>query len=258
MLLRVFVCIALLGTTAFAEWQRQVSTNKGTWTDSPPPQSLAYFRGHPCTRPNTDRMVYDAECNWGVGGATTPAELEFRARSHNNLRLVGKIGRFTIYDLEYFGPDEDLWFRSVLVEDAPNQLHEIRVQQKVTDTSKLIASEIVHLGQQEILRIQFHDGGKYTGVQEEYFTLDPQGASSFDFKPVFEAAGKVVPEGMFLWAGASKFDFASLTWQGGTEKSDANVGANVACCVGTVTVVFRLVDGRIVATSAKYDPVFVF
>src|SRR5271166_6457622 len=98
MLVRLLACIGLMGTAAFAEWQRSVDGWKGGITDSPPAHRLKYFLVDPCLRPASDPLGVNIECTWQDAPPPTPAELERRANAQTKMDQVGKIGEFTIYD----------------------------------------------------------------------------------------------------------------------------------------------------------------
>jgi hypothetical protein len=100
----------------------------GERSDSPPAHDLAYFRVDPCSRSDPNDRVL--QC----GQQPTPMELNQRLKTRTKLRVVGKVGAFTIYDLLYFfstgRPDPGM--RSVLIETAPNQFHEIHVRDRTS------------------------------------------------------------------------------------------------------------------------------
>src|ERR1700691_1270519 len=98
MLSRITACMAMLTATAFAGWDRTVSTQKGGFKDSPPPHPLAYFEMDPCLRPASDQLVSSIDC---LSGVPRPEELERRANSTAELVEAGDIGQFAIFDLWY-------------------------------------------------------------------------------------------------------------------------------------------------------------
>src|SRR5580704_14596727 len=98
MLMRLSMCIALIGTSAFAGWLRQADGEKGGFTDSPPPHPLGYFLVDPCLRPDTDPLGRDLECTWAGAPPPSRTELERRANTRTDLVEVGRIGDLTIYD----------------------------------------------------------------------------------------------------------------------------------------------------------------
>lgn len=250
MLFRVTLYVLLIATTASAEWKRYVHMPQGEWSDAPPAHDLAYFRLDPCLRSNVkDRIL---QC----GQPFSKADLEEHAKTtHTDLSVVGKIGTFTIYDVEYIFNEGDAGsrVRSVLIETAPEQLHEIHVRGNMP-LGTLFPAEILSLGQLSIIKVKFDDGGIYHLVYEDYYVISQDGALLLDFKPVLQAASKVVPRDMVTWQPTSRFDFGSFLFEVRTEKRDADVGPKVACCEGRVEVPFRIVRGLVIAGEAKYFP----
>jgi len=242
MLLRVALCVIVIATTASAQWKRFVHMPHGEWSDAPPAHNLAYFRLDPCLRSDAkDRIL---QC--GVERSKT---------IHTDLSFVGKIGPFTVYDLEYILNEGDAGsrVRSVLIETGPDQLHEIHVRGNIP-LGTLFPTEVLDAGQQSLLKVKFDDGGIYHIVYEDYYVISQDGALLLDFEPVLEAASKVLPPDMVTWQPTSRFDFVSSLFEIRTEKKDASVGLKAACCEGRVEVPFRIERGRVIAGEAKYFP----
>jgi hypothetical protein len=248
MLVRYALCLIGVATSALAEWTRHVTMPHGAFSDSPPAHSLAYFRAHPCARSDPkDRFL---QCNQHPSAAELARQLRMQAK----VRRVGKVGTFTIYDLEYFFDGDELGpgLKSVLVQTAPNQLHEIRVQGNQPQGT-FFPTEILAVGQQLLVKVKWDDGGNYHIVYEDYFAILKSGALLLDFKPVFQAASEVTPSDMITYQPMSHYDFKSLVFNIATEKRDV-VGRKVACCQGRVEVPFRIDQGRVVVGEAKYFP----
>ena len=215
---------------------------QGEWSDTPPTHDLTYFRLDPCIRSDSrDRIL---QCG------------EERAKAiHTDLSVVGKIGALTVYDLEYIFNEGDAGsrVRSVLIETAPHQLHEIHVRGNMP-LGTLFPSEILNVGQLSIIKVKFDDGGIYHGVYEDYYVISPDGALLLDFEPLLQAAVKVLPKDMVTWQPTSRLDFTFLLFEIRTEKRDAGVGPKVACCEGRVEVPFRIERSKVIAGEAKYFP----
>jgi hypothetical protein len=251
----------LLGPAAFGQWPRYIHALKSynDPPDSPPTHPLAYFRADPRSRPNSDVLCAALELcipSATQGPPPTQSELEERARTHTDLRLVGTLGGLSVYELDYFlaGGDGSLDLRSVLVETVPDQFHEIHVQEKTSPLSTVYPSEIVGREPVRVLKTKYDDGGNYHFVHEDYFTISKRGAHLIDFKPIYEAAEKAVPGDMAIYQPTEAFDFGKLLWTAQTEKRDANIGPKVACCEGRVSVTFRVDGGIVVPGAAKYEP----
>src|SRR5271165_5686532 len=100
MLIRLLGGLVFVAATAFAEWPRFVSGNGGGgFTDSPPAHPLAYFRVDPCLRPPTDPLAGALGCTWAGKPPATPEEMEGWAKTLTDLVEIGKIGKFSIFEL---------------------------------------------------------------------------------------------------------------------------------------------------------------
>jgi hypothetical protein len=249
MVIRAALCMVLLAAAAPAQWKRYAYTPQGG-IDSPPAHDLEYFKVHPCSRSDRkDRLTYCEE-------PPSKAELDRRAGTRTNLRVAGRIGDFTVYDLEYFfgsdypGPH----MRSVLVEAAGHEFHEILFQESSVSLSTLFPTEIVKAGEQHLIRVKYDDGGMYHYIDEHYFVMLDGVAVLLDFDPVERAAGEAVPNGMSAYQPASGFDFTSMTYSIGTEGPGPVISAKTGCCEGRVTVPFRIEKGLVVAGKAVFDP----
>jgi hypothetical protein len=116
-------------------------------------------------------------------------ELKRQSKTRTKMRIVGKMGAFTIYDLEYFFSFNvtSPGMRSVLVETAPNQFHEIHVRDS-SGFATLYPTRILVAGWQSVIKVKFDDGGNYRFVYEDYFVIKDGEAVLLDFEPVFQAA----------------------------------------------------------------------
>lgn len=176
-------------------------------------------------------------------------------KTRTNLRLVGKVGTISVYDLEYFFTDEGKWpdMRSVLVETGPDQFHEIEVDLNHVQ-SGMIPSVIIEADHQLILKVKWSDGGFYGIPHETYYLLAQDGETTTDFKPLYDVAERVVPNNLVMYAPTLEFDWNALVFHVKTEKRDANIDPKVACCEGCVDVRFRIEKGKIVPGAANYFP----
>jgi hypothetical protein len=245
MALRAVLCVILTAATASAQWKRYGTSLMGGWaTDSPPAHDLSYFRSDPCSRTDTKARVSWC-CQFGS------LERKERPEAHTNLRIVGKIGVFTIYDLEYLGDDESAPFmRSVLVQTAPGQFHEIHLQE-VMSLGTLYPSEMVSAGRQAILAVRSYDGNMFHILDENYFSILPSGPVLLDFAPVLEAAERVLPADKKIFP-RPQYDFGSLVMRVETERRDAS--AQAEGCSGHIIVPFRVEQQRVISGTATYFP----
>lgn len=248
-MIRAALCMVLFAAACPAQWKRYAYTPQGGM-DSPPAHDLEYFKVHPCSRSDKkDRFTYCEE-------PPSKEELQRRAGTRTNLRVAGKICDFIIYDLEYFWGDEypGPHMRSVLVETAGHEFHEILFQESSVSLSTLFPTEIVKAGEQHVIKVKYDDGGMYHAIDEHYFVMLDGVAVLLDFDPVIRAAEEVVPSGMTTYQPATHFDFASLIYSIGTEGPGPIVSAKTACCEGRVAVPFRIEKGLVVAGEAVFDP----
>lgn len=245
------MCLVLLAVAAHAEWTRYVFGQ----LDAPPAHSLAYFRRKPCLRDEKDAVRV-----WWCRGAPAPAELvEPPSEMYTKLKVAGTIGTFKVYDLEYFfdGPEDPdnpttPGMRSVLVRTAPNQFHEIHVEDNTG--GEFYPTQITKSGQYSILSIVHGDGGIYRSYTQQCFAISLTGSSLLDFAPVLEAAHSVVPDDMAAYQPMSRINFSSRVFHIWTERTDTGVGAKVSCCQGLVEVPFTIRMGRVIPGKAKYSP----
>jgi hypothetical protein len=252
MLVRLFVSIALVGTTAFAGWERHGSGVKGGFSDSPPPHPLAYYLVDPCLRPASDALTRNLDCTWDGAPPPSPAERERRANTHTDLVLIGKIGEFTIYDLRYSRngfsyPDPDL--RSVLINTAPDEYREIDVY--VRRGVMFPSSEIVEVGGEPILIAKSHDGGNHSWIDEVLYMFRQSGPETPDFKAVGLAVTDLKPPNMSILT--ARDDFPAMTYVVEMYRNDLNLPTVFVKERGRITVTYRFVDGRAIVTGAKFD-----
>jgi hypothetical protein len=252
MLVWVFVCIALIGTPAFAGWQRYVDSLKGGFIDSPPPHPLAYFQVDPCLRPESDPLGRALECTWPGAPPPSPEELTRRASTRTELFEVGKIGAFTIYDLWYtrgFGPSpNERDFKSVLVWTARDRFYEIDTN--IRRGYEFPNEEIRTVDGQQILVVRSHDGGNDRWISERLYMFRPAGPA--DFIAVYQAASKLMPANMGMLTMHN--DYASMTYLVETYRKDLNLPPASVQERGRITVDYRFVDGRAIVIRSKYEP----
>jgi hypothetical protein len=255
MMLRLLVCIALLGSTAFAGWPR---VGAGSSADSPPPHPLAYFLVDPCARPESDGLVRAIQCTSPYAPSPSSAELKRRAEIHTDVVELGKVGGFTIYDLWYrrdgsfyqAGAVASADVRSVLVKTDADQYREIDVDVRIGDLFP--ASEIVNLDGEPILIAKSHDGGNHNRIDENLYMFRPSGLETPDFKAVGETVKKLTPPNMSLrvWT----HDYATMTDLVEIYRNDLNLPPVAVQERVRISVTYRFVNGHAVVTSSKYEP----
>ncbi len=244
--MRTLVVLALIAVSANnALWQRHVLSGKGETFDRPEPHALAYFTEDAFLRDDGDDFC--ADCT-----ASGKAKVHLQHRFKTELKEVGRLKGFKIYDL-YYRFDENVdgaevnW-KSILVEVSPGLYREIYHLQP---TNALIKpSYIGKAGSEEVLVT--HDVIPGTGnySYEDYFWFSPGGAARINVEEIGAAVQALLPKGYGVWKGGG-LDMQAMKYRWGVWKEgDAN------CCPsgGTVEVEFRLEENRIVVTKSHYDP----
>jgi hypothetical protein len=222
--------VFLTALPVLAEWKRYENQSMDK-PDTPPAHTLEYFRADPCLRRNVRER---------------PSFCGAAKLVRTDLASIGKIGRFTIFDLSYNfdqDPNPTPGIKSILVQSGTDEFHELYVVGWFS-----VLDEVVQAGSRQILRSVYSDGGSYSGNTEEFFAFsDEKGPVRLDFSPVYEAAGRVGGG----WIPGAGFDFPSQTWTSGINPG----GIKVTCCEGSVAVSFRIdPDDRVVVTKIDRDP----
>ncbi len=243
MIVKIGIASFLLAGTAIAAWERRVSRGEGEFTDAPPPHELPYFRASSCVGfyPK-DRQL--ANC----GSRTT-------------LSRIGVIGRFVIFDLDYHfdsggGSADAVGAKSVLVQTAPGEFREIyhRGPLPPDPNASFPASRILMSGRENVLVIRIDVGGMCRVFTEDFFAFDERGSHILDPKPISDAAAKEIPQDWFIYGPASAFHFERGLWESGTEPKNSKVGPKVGCCPGSVSVQFKVENGKFVVTGTSHEP----
>jgi hypothetical protein len=241
---RLMICL-LASTPANPAWQRHVVSGKGDSFDTPAPHSLAYFTKDPFLR--DDGMDFCDDCT-PKGKATVHTRHKFKTE----LRKVGDLQGFAIYDLFYYFDDHiatgQIDWKSILVQSSAGAYREIYHLQP---TNALISpSFFVRAGPDEILVTYDLIPGTGSQIYEDYFWFGPDGPVRINTGPISEALKSILPEGLGVWKGGG-LDMKSLKYHMPVWKEgDAN------CCPtgGMVDISFRLEAGRLLITRKHFDP----
>jgi hypothetical protein len=193
------------------------------------------------------------DCTWVGKPLPTPEERKSWASTRTDLVEVGKIGKFTIFDLWYqregrFYPDFDV--RSVLVKAGDDQYREINVQ--VRFGSLFPASELINLDGESILIAKAHDGGNHNRIDETLYMFRPSGLETPNFKAVGDAVAKLKPSNMSIrgWT----HDYATMTDLVETYRNDLNLAPVSVTERARITVTYRFVMGHAVVINSNYEP----
>lgn len=240
-MLRLLALVTLLTTTAFGSWERHVYTGIGEgYVYAPPPHPLSFLRMHPCLRPAELERV--GQC---FADGKPPADAFKVLRT--DLKLVGKVDGFSIFELSYYFDDSNtIGMSSVLVQTGPDEFHEI-YDSEVIGPGAGLESRVVDADGTQLLEVTYFTGGAYDGGLRHFLAFfGKDGPTHLDFTPVYEAAGKAGGG----WELGAEFDFANMTWTSSINPE----GLKMSCCTGNVTVTFRVEhDGRVVPTATKRE-----
>jgi hypothetical protein len=238
------VCL-LAATSASPAWQRHAVSGRGDAFDTPAPHSLAYFTQDPFLR--DDGMDFCDDCT-PQGKATVHARHKFKTE----LRRVGNLHGFAIYDLFYYFDDHiatgQIDWKSILVQSSTGAYREIYHLQPIN--AVISPSFFARAGTDEILVTFDPIPGTGNHVYEDYFWFGPEGPLRIDTSPISDSLKSILPEGFGVWKGGG-LDMKSLRYRTPVWKEgDAN------CCPsgGMVEIAFRLEAGRLIVTGKHFDP----
>ena len=227
-----------------AEWSRLVLTPKGERVDKPEEHPLKYFTEYPWLRDEDGDVCIPCSPDKRIAVAKS-------LKGTADVRLIGRINGLAIYDVLYHVSEEDggpTW-KSILVETHPNSFTEILHEQK--NQGMINPSFLVKVGPDTVLGVV--DQAYRMTAAEYYWWFDVDHAVLLDFRPVWDAARKVLPEGTAPFKGHlnGKRTFPRqiidvATWPPNLSQ----------CCasVGVVKVRFEIKAGVILVTDAFYDP----
>jgi hypothetical protein len=225
-----------------AQWHRHVITAKGTERDdTPAPHPLSYFTRYPFLRDEDSDACYgcsqEERFNWAK-----------QQKGRAEVRYVGDIRRFAIFDVFYYIGDADSpdW-KSVLVRTAPGRYHEIWHYQRIE--GGIWPSFPLKLGNETLLGI--HDNCYKQDVIQEYYWFSEVGARRIDFSPIWQAAQRAVPPGnrvVKIYDGRT--DIPRGRFRVGLIRDP-----DWRCCSqGVVEVQFELKLGQVTVSGARFEP----
>jgi hypothetical protein len=243
----IALMLLLRGIGGASDWQRVVSTPKGDRIDSPSPHNLAYFTDFPESLDRAEPLCY----------LCTPAETAKRIvqiknspnRRQAEVRRIGTIKGFEVLDIFYsFHADGrvNLDWKSIVVKVSPVQYREIYHYQANLGGS-ISPSEIVG----DVLATECNVGARGMMV-EEYFWFDQTGPTHLDMTPILDAAERTMPTGIRLYPLAlhGTVAFRSNTFRIQTIPDNSGL----CCGEGLAEVRVDIDKGKIMVTSARYDP----
>lgn len=167
-----------------------------------------------------------------------------------DVRLIGRINGLAIYDVLYHVSEKDVGprWKSILVETTPNAFTELFHEQK--NQGMINPSFLIKTGPDLVLGVV--DQQYRMDEAEYYWWFDFDHAVLLDFKPVWDAAQKVVPAGTTLFKAHlnGKLTFPRQVIDVATWPSNLQ-----HCCalIGVVKVRFEIRAGIIVVRDAYFD-----
>jgi len=156
-------------------WKRHVMTAKGDWFDAPPPHALAYFTDSPASLDESGDFCY----------LCTPekrlAEAKAAKGPRAEVRLVGKIGTFSVYDVYYrFQSEGSVDWKSILVKTGANIFREIYHCQPTQVDARALPSVLIRIGNEVLLRARYLVGGNKGMVEDDYYSFKRNGPLRVD------------------------------------------------------------------------------
>ena len=234
------VLTTISGCLLAAGWERQVITATGIRQDTPAQHQRSYFTRYPSLRDETGAFC-------PLCSPEKRLALARRQKEKAQVRLVGSIGTFSVYDVLYFFDDDPKpeW-KSLLVRTELEAYREIWHYQ--SNEGEIYPSFLVHTGDQTLLGLK--DDCYRQDIIEQYFSLGSEFPVRVDLNPIWMAAKAAVPCKTEIWKGYDgRIDFPAGRMQVGLVTEP-----DWRCCSkGTVDVEFKLSEGRIRATSATFD-----
>jgi len=240
--LTCFLLISLVGVPSGGKWQRQVYTAKGSFVDLSVAKPLDYFTNDPFLR--DDGNEYCISC--------TPAEkatIHLKMKSKAEVRFVGKLKGYNIYDVFYYFGSETIHWKSILVESTSGQFREIYHLQAPQEMT-IGPSFIFDTGREILLGTRDAIPGTGAFFCEAYWWFDRDGPMLIDTGPIDEAVKSILPKNAYIAKGYGldlrSLKYAMEVWKDG----DPN------CCPtgGNLSIDFKIVSGQVVITGKRYTP----
>ncbi len=160
-------------------WKRHVMTPKDRWFDKPEPHPLAYFTAYPALLNESGDFCY--LCTPEKKLAAAKAAKEPRAE----VRLVGKIGTLSIYDVYYrFQSEGSVDWKSILIKTGPDSYREIYHCEPTQVDARALPSVLIRVGREVMLHSQYFVGGNKGMVEDDYYSFRPNGPIRVDLPKV--------------------------------------------------------------------------
>lgn len=237
------ILIALVqGFAAAAGWPRCLQTSSGETVDHTWPHPLSWFIQDPFLRDDGNDF-----CTSCTDQDKRAVHLTQKARAE--VRRIGKLGRFEVYDVfYYFGGEDRIRWKSILVKTAPAEYCEIYHLQPID--ALIEPSVLMHAGDVEVLATVSAMPGTGAFSYEAYFQQYRDRVMPIDFSPLGAATLSLLTPGREIRKGVG-LDIKSLTYQSFVWKHD---DANCCPTGGEVVLHFKIEASHIVVTDKRFDP----
>jgi len=238
MLLALLTLVAAWPT--MGQWQRVITSGKGTWTDVPAPHPLSYFIANPILPDDAGELCAGCPDTEGV----VPAR---KLKVQSTIKTLGVLAGYRIVQVLYSirpkdeeaTPDSPKW-KSILVQVGKDSFREIFHLQNFYSQITLESSRIVQSGTERVLVSMDPDGGNGGSCWEGYWWFDRSGPHAVDFSPLYSAMRERAPANTTFLTSCSVLDFEKQEVNTAVQKSDAQCHA--CDYVGIIKARFRL-DG---------------
>jgi hypothetical protein len=158
-----------------APWKRHVMTSKGDWFDTPASHPLAYFTEYPALLDESGDFCYLCTAEKRLAAARSARE------PRAEVRLVGKVGKLSIYDVYYrFRSEGSVDWKSILVKAGPETFREIYHCQPTQVDARALPSALIRVGTEVLLQSRYFIGGNRGMVEEDYYSFRQSGPIRVD------------------------------------------------------------------------------
>jgi hypothetical protein len=223
-------------------WQRYVYCGKGDWATQAESHPLSWFTQDPFLR--DDGNDFCAACT-----AQEKATVHLKRKARSEVRRIGALRGFGIYDVYYFFDGEErIRWKSILVRTKAGMYREIYHLQPPEANIK--PSFLLKISEVELLGTNDEIPGSGAFRFEAYFGFSDDGPTRIDFSPLREAVSSLLPPGGVIRKGFG-FDLKSLSYQSPVWRQDDSNGHPTG---GKVSVRFRMEGSRVVVTDRRFDP----
>jgi hypothetical protein len=256
--MRFLLLAALLALPASAAWEHFVGTAKGDRVGTAEPHPMAYFTEYPMLRDESGDFCY-------LCSEEKRLEEAKKFKIQTDLKLVGTLAGYAVYDLYYLSEGQDPASKLILVKTGPDEYRNIYLRHPTQVDAHAEPSIFVRIGDDQFLEAKYMAGGNHGVFQVEYFWFDETGATLLDLRPILDAAEAVLPPGRTVkLLYESNSPGTNDLWDRSQPPRtkvivtgtvvDYNKPLGVDGYYGIVIVDFKFDHGRVVPTKVTYDP----